>query len=211
MEESRLIASYKVDILLDERKCDYSQAEIIRELVQRLKDHGEVFTCDQIKHLWRYDSGRYQQAVDELTTKANFATMPALSEDPDAFDYKNEMFDRIGAQIRSLSDGMDYPEFLDAVTPGEWTNSNLQAVDQDYACFELRNPSKGFKPRPVPRSSLPTNRRLRRRFLYARTQTLWKSNWSRCAKSVLSGQWEQTEGSNVPPDKLEAFWWNIFI
>ena len=108
------------------------------------------------------------------------------------------MFDRLAAQIWSLSNGLNYPEFLESVIPREWTDSNLQAINQDYACFELWNPSKGFKPRVAPRSWLPTNHKACQKFLNARTQTLWKSNRLRCAETVLSRQWDKTEGSNVP-------------
>ena len=73
------------------------------------------------------------------------------------FDFKSEIFDRLAAQIWSLSNGLNYPEFLESVIPREWTDSNLQAINQDYACFELWNPSKGFKPRVAPCSSLLTN------------------------------------------------------
>ena len=69
MEEKRLIASYEVEILLNKAKCNYSQAQIICELVQKLEDRGKVLTTDQIKHLQRYVSGGYQQAVSELKSK----------------------------------------------------------------------------------------------------------------------------------------------
>ena len=108
------------------------------------------------------------------------------------------MFDRLAAQIWSLSNGLNYPEFLESVIPREWTDSNLQAINQDYTCFELWNPSKGFKPRVAPRSWLLTNHKACQKFLNARTQTLWKSNRLRCAETVLSRQWDKTEGSNVP-------------
>ena len=53
MEETRLICSYEVEILLNKAKCNYSQAQIICELVQKLGDCGKVLTTDQIKHLWQ--------------------------------------------------------------------------------------------------------------------------------------------------------------
>ena len=55
--------------------------------IPRLSTSFKVLTTDQIKHLTEAD-----------------------------FDFKSEMFDRLAAQIQSLSNRLNYPELLESVT-----------------------------------------------------------------------------------------------
>lgn len=213
-EELRIIAGYEVSLLLDPNSAKYKQAQIIAQLERKLTEHGELLKPEQVKNLRR--KAEYRQLRDACLRLAE--SQAATVEDSEIlpptveFNFKTSQYRRTEAQIRSLSQGVvsDPEPFLNAVEPGQWNETNQSAVNSDYTLFELKRPPKPFQPRSHQEKKLPTNRRARRRILYARTQTLWKKNRTRCAREVLSGDWQKTEGPNVPAGELHRFWQGIF-
>ena len=143
----------------------------------------------------------------------NAKLVPPVSDETDGINpYHQELtFSRQKSQIRSLelSLGIE-PCFVGTVTPGQWTEQNVVEVDRDFATFEAKFPKARYKPPAQSKPKLPTRRRAHRKALFARTQKLWSSNRSRCAKSVLSGQWQEDGGSKCPPETLHQFWKEIF-
>ena len=93
-----------------------------------------------------------------------------------------------------------------AVTPGP-SEANQALVDNDLKQWL---PPVQVRRRAAPRfAALPTNRRNRRRSLYARTQESWKKNRGRCAADVLSGAWE-AKTADVPLVEQLSFWKPLF-
>ena len=204
-EELWALALYKAEISLDPSSCQPKQIRAL--LDQKLRNAGKILSEDQIKYLRR----KIKPKVTELLQNAEL--VPPVSDETDGINpYHQELtFSRLESQIRSLelSLGIE-PCFVGTVTPGQWTEQNVVEVDRDFATFEAKFPKARYKPPAQSKPKLPTRRRARRKALFAQTQKLWSSNRSRCAKSVLSGQWQEDGGSKCPPETLHQFWKEIF-
>ena len=112
-----------------------------------------------------------------------------------------------------VPDGID----LDAIVPGLPTPETREMIDEEYAWWlpplagpdTARPPSRATRA-PRVRTGLPSrNARARRRATYARTQRLFTRSRKRCARTVLSGTWEE-EPSPVPMALQEPYWRGIF-
>ena len=96
---------------------------------------------------------------------------------------------------------------IDVLIPGEYNEQNVAIVNRMFDNFVAKYPATTRpRPRPNPTPRLPTQARKRKRALYRITQRLWRRNRARCAKQVVSGDWDKVGRPTVELRTLEEFW-----
>ena len=96
---------------------------------------------------------------------------------------------------------------LDDLTLGGASARNQRLINDDLSTWLPPIPTKR-KQQPKFRK-LPTNKRDRRRAMYAKVQTAYRKNRAQCADTVLSGAWE-VEDPEITLAAQEPFWRPLF-
>ena len=113
--------------------------------------------------------------------------------------------------------GLDLPTIRN-LEIGAGTDNNLDIVNRHYQAFSSRHPSEPYEPKvPRARSSLPRNKRTRKRVLFRKLQRKWKHNRSEACSEAVAGKWDPsidpgttTQDEPLDMEALEAFWRPLF-
>ena len=146
---------------------------------------------------------RHQPSISQLDQRSTIGLNPQHDQYPQTPSWHQKLREVIDTEkLNNMN--------LDHIIPGHPNEEVRTKINDEYdrwiKTLNLPDKKKGSNIKKV---KLSDNTRTRRRQQYTITQTLYKMDRSRCAESILSGNWKEQREDPVALQGMEGPWHDI--